>query len=195
MHGLINRSIQCFLRDTYGAQAWKEVAQYACVDTNGFEAMLDYPDKDTDKLIGATARHLNKSEDAVLEDLGTYLVTHPSTTAVRRLLRFGGETFWELLHSLDDLPDRAWLAVPELQFPRLELRDHGPGEYTLHLTEADPRFAFVLMGILRALADDYGALVLLDHAGEKGASAILSIRLADLGFAEGNAFSLSQTSV
>ena len=44
MHGLINRAIQCFLRDTYGADLWAQVAEASEIGVEGFEAMLDYPD-------------------------------------------------------------------------------------------------------------------------------------------------------
>lgn len=29
MHGLINRSIQCFIRDAYGLSAWQDVVRHA----------------------------------------------------------------------------------------------------------------------------------------------------------------------
>ena len=48
MHGLMNRSIQCFLRDTYGAGCWRSVAQDIGIGADGFEAMLLYDDALTD---------------------------------------------------------------------------------------------------------------------------------------------------
>ena len=50
-------------------------------------------------------------------------------------------------------------------------------------------FAAVL-GILRAMADDYGALVLLEHQGRDRESDVISIRLVDVSFAEGRVFQL-----
>ena len=38
MLGLINRSIQCFVRDTYGQDVWAEVAKRAGSATIDFEA-------------------------------------------------------------------------------------------------------------------------------------------------------------
>ena len=38
MHGLINRSIQCFLQDTYGAAAWSSIVTAADI---GFDKMID----------------------------------------------------------------------------------------------------------------------------------------------------------
>jgi len=42
MHGLVNRSVQCFLRDTYGTDLWVAVAAEAGVAPEGFEALMHY---------------------------------------------------------------------------------------------------------------------------------------------------------
>ena len=59
------------------------------------------------------SRLLGRPVAGMMEDLGTYLIMNPSFPAVRRLLRFSGVTFLDFLHSLDDLPDRVRLAVPD----------------------------------------------------------------------------------
>lgn len=165
MHGLINRSIQCFLRDTYGPAIWAQVARDARLNFDSFEALLVYDAPLTTAVIAAAADILRRPRETVLEDLGTYLVSHPNTESLRRLLRFGGVDFVDFLHSLDDLPDRGHLALPDLDLPKLRLVDQGDGEFYLHCSVMLPGIGHVIMGLLRAMADDYGALVLLDHAG------------------------------
>ena len=190
MHGLVNRSIECFLRDTYGQSAWDEMVLAADLEFVSFEPMLHYDDAVTSSLLEAIARRLEKPKEAVLEDVGTYLVTHENTRAIRRLLRFGGETFSDFLSSLDDLQDRAHLAVPDLDFPKLELLDQDTGHPRLAV-KGNTSFVWVLCGALRALADDYGALVMMDaELCENGDCGQISMHLAELAFAEGNAFSL-----
>ena len=190
MHGLINRSIQCFLRDTYGPRLWAEVADRAGLGVDGFEAMLPYPDALTPALLNAAARVLDRPRDGVLEDIGTYLVSHPGIPALRRLLRFGGVGFVDFLQSLDDVQGRGRLAVPDLELPQLELRDHTPGRFTLTCRSAYPGFGHVMVGVLRAMADDYGALVLLEHQGTRGEVDRIAIELLDQRFAEGRRFEL-----
>lgn len=187
---MVNRSIQCFLRDTYGPDLWQAVAAEAEVDRDGFEAMLRYDDALTGAVLDGAASRLRKSREMLLEDLGTYLVSHPHTQSIRRLLRFGGSTFVEFLYSLDELPDRARLAVPELETPVLELEEHEATRYTLKVRHRVPGFGHVLVGILRALADDYGALALLDHHGRQGETEMVGIELAEASFAEGRRFDL-----
>ena len=191
MHGLINRSLQCFVRDTYGQKTWARVAARAGCAPEGFEALSIYDDTLTEQVLAAASALLDKPREALLEDLGTYLVSHPKLEPVRRLLRFGGETFEDFLHSLSDLQGRARLAVPDLEVPKIDLRGHAPGAYTLDCRFGLAGSGYVMMGVLRALADDYGALVLLDHLGRQGNAEILSVRLLDPQFSEGRQFTLA----
>lgn len=184
MHGLINRSIQSFLRDTYGAAAWAQIAEDAGLPAEGFEPMLQYDNAVTDDLLDAAARRLAKPRDALLEDLGIFLV---SLEPLRRLLRFGGVDYVDFLQSLDDLPERAHLAVPELDLPDLRTVPSGQGRYRL-TCHGRHGYAPVFAGVLRAMADDYGALALID--AEDGAEAV-GIELLQARFAEGRRFELA----
>ena len=193
MHGLINRAIECFTRDSYGPETWDTIVQQLDLGFSEFEPMLGYDDSVTVHLISSLSAVLNKQNEEVLEDIGTYLVSHPNAEALRRLLRFGGETFCEFLHSLDDLPARAQLAVSDLVLPRLELRDHGGQGYHL-VIQANPGdellLGYVFAGLLRALADDYGALAFIDHKGGNSGEELLEIKVVEAKFAVGRRFSL-----
>ncbi len=192
MHGLINRSLECFLGETYGCDKWRDIARDAGLGFDSFESMFAYDDALTYAVLDAAARRLSKSKDALLEDLGTYLVSNSKTGAVRRLLRFGGVTFVEFLHSLDDLQERAKLAVPELDIPRISLSGScETGEFVLRCTGPHPGFGRVMLGLLRAIADDYGALVMLEPLGEGAEYEELSITVVESRFADGRAFSLA----
>ena len=199
MHGLINRSIQCFLRDTYGSAVWAEVVRKAGLGFDSFEALLIYDAALTEAVIVAAVQVLRRPRETILEDLGTYLVSHPNTESLRRLLRFGGGNFVDFLHSLDDLPDRGHLALPDLDLPKLRLDTLGDGVFSLHASMMISGVGHVIVGLLRTMADDYGALVLLDHAGSGPADdaapghadEIISIQLLDQSYAAGRHFDLA----
>ncbi|MFQ6552571.1 heme NO-binding domain-containing protein [Aestuariibius insulae] len=169
MHGLINRAIQCFIEDTYGSSAWIEIAARSSLPDGEFEALRLYDPALTDTLIATATKHLDKDRASLLEDLGTYLVSHPNRASLRRLLRFGGQNFDDFLHSIDDLPDWARLAVPDLTLPGLELHSLGQGEYRIEIEENFRGAIHVALGLLRGMADDYGVLAVLslssDHPG------------------------------
>ncbi|MDT0682866.1 heme NO-binding domain-containing protein [Roseicyclus sp. F158] len=198
MHGLINRAIQGFAVDTAGPDAWRRVAREADIDPNQpFMPLMVRNTPVTHRLLEATSRVLEKPAPVVLEDLGTWLVAGRGTAPIRRLLRFGGETFPDFLHSLEDLPGRARLAVSGLQLPTIRLGQGRDGRYTIAIDAPHGGYGYVLCGILRALADDYGTLALLDPPPEEpedgafGAGSFhLGLTLIDTTFAEARAFSL-----
>jgi hypothetical protein len=192
LHGLINRSIQCFLRDTYGPAQWDAVALKARLGFSGFEAMLSYDADLTERVIEAACQVLNRPRDSILEDLGTYLVSHRNVEAVRRLLRFGGVTFGGFLNSLEDLPERGRLAVPDLDLPDLRLVEGPDGTAILRARSPMPGMGHVALGLLRAMADDYGALVFLDHLGTEAGWEIISIRILDRAWTAGRRFELAR---
>lgn len=189
MHGLINRTIQGFLRDTYGAGLWSRVARALDIGTEGFEAMLHYDDNSAERMLAAAATELGRSRETILEDIGTWLVSSATGQPLRRLLRFGGVDFTDFLHSLEDLPGRARLALPDLNLPVLELRELRPGHYLLSCRGL-PGFGHVLVGILGALADDYGALVVLEHSAAPGGESI-DVRLVISDHTQGRRFALA----
>lgn len=191
MHGLINRSIQCFLRDTYGVPLWAAVARRAELGFDSFEAMLTYDMAQTEAVIAAAVHLLDRPRETLLEDLGTYLVSHPNVDALRRLLRFGGVTFVDFLHSLEDLPGRGRLALPDLELPTLVVTNHTAEYFTLRCWSPLPGIGHVFLGLLRAMADDYGALVLLEYQGFALGSEEVSIHLLESRFASGRRFELA----
>lgn len=193
MHGLINRAIQCFVTDTRGPQTWSAVVRAIGPfhDGDGFEALEIYDDSVTEAALAATAAVLGIPRDMLLEDIGTYLVSHPRRERLRRLLRFGGSDFTDFLHSLDDLPERARMAVPDLFLPQLDLRAHASGRFTILCRSATLGWGHVIVGVLRAMADDYGALAVLEHMGRTDETETVTVSLLDLRFTKGRHFSLA----
>lgn len=192
MHGLINRSLQRFLRDTYGADHWAQVAEMAGVGPEGFEAMLPYDDALTDQVLAAATETLARPRDGLLEDLGMFLV---SLEPLRRLLRFGGVNYVDFLQSLDELPDRARLAVTDIGLPDLELEVFGLTSFALRVGAGHPGFVPVFAGVLRAMADDYGAFALVDVADPAAEPDTIRIELLEPQFASGRAFDLARPEV
>lgn len=191
MHGLICRSFERFVCTAYGQRMWQDVLSSLDLGFDTFEAMFSYDDASMDMIVSSIARALSKSRDVLLEDFGTYLVTGEGAFRVRRLLRYGGVNYEDFLHSLEDLPGRAALAVPDLDLPALQLDTIGPGEFNLKCLTHFDGASHVLIGLLRALADDYGALVFLDHLGQSAGVETISIQLLQSDFAKDNGFDLS----
>lgn len=198
MPGTLARATESFVVDTYGVSAWRDVVRAARVDVTGFELMLSYAPEVTEPVFEAAATRLGRTRAELMEDVGTYLVSHPNMAGLRRLLRYGGENFEAFLFSLRSLPGRARLVLPELTLPNLRLTDRGGGCYWLDCTPALPDVSAVILGAIRAMADDYGALAmtqLLTEAASDGDAPTcrIEIILLDARFAAGRAFELGQT--
>jgi hypothetical protein len=192
MHGLINRSIERFLKDTYGAQVWQTVATAAQVPACGFEAMLRYDDALTLAMLDQAAKRLAKPRAVLLDDLGAFLVT---LEPLRRLLRFGGVDYPDFLLSLEELPARARMALPELELPQLLLSSVDQGRHALLVRGAVPGWGAVVTGLLRAMADDYGALALIELQPAEGGLDLVCVDLLEARFASGRRFDLAMPQV
>lgn len=183
MHGLVNRSVEEFLRDTSGPDVWAAVAQSCGVDPRGFQTVRDYPDALTTAMVAEAAGRLDQPEAEFLEDLGAWLAQRES---LRRLLRFGGATYAEFVRSLDQLAERAEMVVPNLSLPQVRVTvAQGASKFTLTVERGD-NWDRLLAGILRQMADDYGALALI--ACNDG---VVSIEVPEHGYAAGREFVLS----
>lgn len=163
MHGLFNRSLHSYLRNTFGNDFWAALAAEARIDAEGFEPILVYDDDITCRLLDIAAERLNRRRCDLLEDLGTHIVSGQDGGAFRRLLRFSGVSFLEFLRSVDHLPGWGRLALPELDLPRLEMEELGGGRFRLTCRFRLPGAGHLASGVLRAMADEYGALVLMEE--------------------------------
>ena len=195
MHGLVNRALERFVVDIYGRETWSEITSAATLGFDTFEPMLNYDHTITDLVIRATAFELGKPVGGLLEDLGHYLVTHPNCEAIRRLLRFGGADFEDFLTSLDELPGRARLALPSATFPDVCVCDDGTGSFALTVDARLRGIGYVLLGAIRAMADDYGALAVVEHRGDHLGKERLAIELVEPRYAEGRTFQLARRSL
>ncbi|MCU0800203.1 MAG: heme NO-binding domain-containing protein [Rhodobacteraceae bacterium] len=195
MHGLVNRGVECFLRDSFGPALWRDVAADAQFGADSFDSMSRYDQGVTEALIDAAAQRLARSREQVLEDFGTYLASHATVEPVRRLLRFGGADFMDFLLSVEDLHGRSRLAVPEIDVPHLALSEDEPDVYLLACRSTFAGAGHVMAGLLRAMADDYGALVFLEHRGQYDGAEWLRVHVAAARFAAGRHFDLGQSAV
>lgn len=164
MRELASRTIERFLQS--------ESAHAAGSDLSPPEVMLRN-----------AARDLDKPLDELIEDLGAWLVRQHE---IWRLLRFCGSDFLDFLLRLDELPERMRLVTDDVAVPEIALSRGEGGLVWVTLGCGSPRWSALLAGLLRAMADDYGALcVITRDAGG------ICIDVSDLAFAEARTFSLS----
>jgi hypothetical protein len=188
MDALLLRSLQGYVRDTFGAPIWQAVCRRAAVTTETFEPMLRYDPGTADRVAQCAADVLGRPVETIWEDMGTYLVTNPGHEGVRRLLRFGGASFADFLMSLEEMPGRARLALPDLRIPEMTLAELGPDRFEIRCLSRIRGLSRVLVGMLTAMADDYGTLCMIETVDDSR----ISLRILDSMHAEGRRFDLAR---
>lgn len=164
MHDLVSRAIEKFLQ----AQSVHPV-----------EAGLS-PAK---QMLHSAAEQLGKPIDELVEDLGAWLVRQDE---IWRLLRFCGRDFLDFLLRLDELPERIRLVTDDVHVPEIALSRGAGGLVWVTMSDGPPIWAALLSGLLRAMADDYGALCVITRSDEG-----ICIDVSDSAFAEARTFRLS----
>lgn len=179
MERLVLRAVEEFLCDTHGEPLWRQVAASARVGDGplGSDASAR-----PEALIASAAVILEKPIDELFEDLGAWLARRE---AIRRLLRFSGRDFPDFVLSLEDLPGRAHFVIPDLRMPQIAVERDADGTMRLILPPMAGGWPAILGGLLRAMADDYGALALIELHEDT-----VSVQIPDESFAEGRDFQL-----
>jgi Haem-NO-binding len=188
MDALLLRSLQGYVRDTFGVPLWQAVCRQAAQSTETFEPMLRYDPGTADRVAICAADVLGRPVETIWEDMGTYLVTNPGHEGVRRLLRFGGTSFADFLLSLEEMPGRARLAMPDLGFPEMTLSETGPDRFEIRCQSRSAGIPRVLVGVLTAMADDYGTLCVIEATDDSR----ISVDILDSMHAEGRRFDLAR---
>ncbi|MBU3029313.1 heme NO-binding domain-containing protein [Paracoccus marinaquae] len=187
MHRLVVRAVEEFLRDTYGANLWRQVEISCAVEQVAAAAPAGRLPGGAERMIAAAGAILEKPEGELYEDLGAWLARRE---AIRRLLRFSGRDFADFVLSLEELPDRAHFVIPDLEMPRIRVEREEDGTMRLLLDPLAPAWCAILGGLLRAMADDYGALGLVAVGGRA-----VQVQIPEASFAEGRDFHLEQGDV
>lgn len=184
MHGLVNRFVEEFLRARYGDAVWCEVATGCGVDPRGFLSWRPQRDALTAQLVRRSAALIGVRVTDLAEDAGAWLA---QIEAIRRLLRFGGRDYAEFLLSLDQLPGRAEMVVPGLGLPALGVTEAAGDRFVIRLEGGHFLWTRATAGVLRQMADDYGALALITPG--RGRDTIV-VEVPDRQFTRGRSFAL-----
>lgn len=187
MDALLLRSLQGYVRDTFGPAIWQAVCRRSSLAVETFEPMLRYDAGMADRVAEHAADVLGRPVETIWEDMGTYLVTNPGQEGVRRLLRFGGTSYADFLHSLEEMPGRARLALPDLDLPVITLREIGADQFEIWCKSQLRGILRVLVGMLTAMADDYGTLCLITPDGGDR----ITVRILDSFHGSGRRFDLA----
>lgn len=191
MNGMTNRLLQDFILDTDGARAWRDIAHVAGVPEGGFEMMIDYPPRLHLRVIEALLDHRLQDPESLWEDFGHYHITSQRHPWIRRLLRFGGADYPAFLRSFPEVRSKFQMALPALPLPMFsgveDALPDGGARFAFSLQQAGAGQVPLLVGVLRAMADDYGALAVV--TGQAGR---IVVDVLESHFHRGRSFALTR---
>lgn len=194
MQSLLCKALEVFVLHIKGPSVWRSVLAQVDLPGEQLELFQRHKPEIINALNAATAEALQIDQDTLMEDLGTWVCTHPPLEPVRRLIRFSGETFEEMIYSLEELSARIDMAMPGLNVPIIEMEEDDRGQYRISVSSPVPGAGAFLLGVLRTMADDYGALALVELSNRactaQGNLDEVSIQLLDEQFAAPRAFDL-----
>ena len=180
MHGLINRVIHRYVREEYGSGFWREIAQRARIDPPRFETQHSYPIGVTRRLVGALRRLSGQDTSVLMRELGRFAVQHPLAVPYVQLVQFGGSDYARFLQSLEDVPIRLGMVLPDCKLPILEVVQMDPQRFYLICKSDFEGVGSCVAGMLEAMAEIYGCSVEvseLTHRDCARSGELLSVRI------------------
>lgn len=155
MYGLVNKALQDFITQEFGAEKWNTIRAKAGVKETNFISMQPYDDEITYKLAGAASNILGITLEQALEAFGKYWVTYTANEGYGDMLKMCGGNLKEFLVNLDGLHARIRLSFPHLRPPSLKCSDIAECSLRLHYYSDRPGLAPMVIGLVKGLGSRF----------------------------------------
>jgi hypothetical protein len=119
MYGWINASLESLVLNKYGADVWAQIVEAAeCpVQSGDFIRNVNYPDDLTKRLIQASCKVLNMSQEQLVEKSGVNFIRFVQQNGYESTIRCQGTTFSEWLRNLNEPHRLLKSRFPNSKFP------------------------------------------------------------------------------
>ncbi|MEO0344438.1 MAG: diguanylate cyclase [Pseudomonadota bacterium] len=167
MLGLINQGLRSFVLAFHGEKSWSAMRARRAELPEDFEVLLDYPPDITTTLLAEIAMIRDVDRRDVLEDLGTYLVTNLWEARIRDLILTCGADFNNFMARAPVILQALEQIEPRSNCKAFSFKTKAKGQYEIRNSGDMLYAAPLIVGVLRAIADHFGALVTLKHKQNK----------------------------
>jgi hypothetical protein len=171
MYGMVNLGIQKFITENHGANVWWEIRANAGIGDTEFESMLTYNDASTYRLVEAISEKLDMPQDEVLRIFGEYWIEYAGDTPLGRIIDFSGNSFIEVLDSLDEMHERFQATMPHLRPPSFEVVELSERTFLLHYQSERQGLTPMVIGLLHGLAQRQGERITVSLVARKSEGA------------------------
>ncbi|GIL96581.1 hypothetical protein Vretimale_2365 [Volvox reticuliferus] len=148
MIGWINLSVEAFICDSFGRDAWLKIVEQAHVDSN-WVSSCPYPDKVTYDLVITGAGILGVTVPQALEAYGQYFVNYVIKQGYTRLLQSLGSNIAEFLANLNNLHLHLTMGFPSMVAPAFRVEKVTSTSLLLHYHSIRPALWPIVSGVLK----------------------------------------------
>ncbi|PNW71315.1 hypothetical protein CHLRE_16g649050v5 [Chlamydomonas reinhardtii] len=148
MIGWINLSVEAFICDSFGRDAWLKIIEQAHVDCN-WVSSCPYPDKVTYDLVITGAGILGVTVPQALEAYGAYFVNYVIKQGYLRLLQSLGSNIAEFLANLNNLHLHLTMGFPSMVAPAFRVEEVTGTSLLLHYHSVRPALWPIVVGVLK----------------------------------------------
>lgn len=179
MYGLINKGIEDYILDHYGAKAWSQITLAAGVPNIQFISWENYDDALSYRLFCEAATFLQVPREDLLRKIGKYWMKITAAEGYGEILHLFGRDFNNALLGLNSMHLRLGMLMSKLRPPRFEVEFLSPTLIKLSYFSERPDLAPMVMGMLEGLAERFQTAIEieLERKGEHNISDRFFIRI------------------
>ena len=155
MYGIINKGIEDFVLENFGAPKWDAIKKRSGIEIDFFISNEAYDDDITFKLASAISAEMNISLTLVFELLGEWWVICVAKEKYGELLMAGGSNLREFLVNLPIFHNRGLLIYPNLSPPEFKISNLGERSMHIHYYSKREGLQPFIKGLLRGLGKLY----------------------------------------
>jgi len=161
MYGLVNKSLQGYVIENGGEEAWSQVVLKSGVVVEEFEAMETYPDDVTYQLVGAACEILEMTAEDLLFGFGLYWMSETGPKHYGEYLEMCGTDFVGFLGNLDAMHSRIQSVFPSLDPPSFSVENIKEGALSLEYMSNRPGLEYFVRGLIAGVALKTGVEVVV----------------------------------
>lgn len=149
MYGLLLESVEIYLKETYGDDAWEKIRKLARVETMAFSTHKRYSESIIPDLARACSLVLNIEEDDIMDAFGVSFVSFVGQYGYDKILSVLGRNMRDFLNGLDNLHEYLRFSYPKLKPPSFFCTNESTTGLTLHYRSKRKGFVHYVKGQIR----------------------------------------------
>ena len=153
MYGMLLESVQHFIQQRYGEEAWLSVIDQSGLRNVVFTTHVIYDDDSMTRIAHACEQVLgDKSCDQFMQFFGACFVQYFSHYGYDRMLRVCGRHFRDFLHGIDNIHETMRFSYPKMLSPSFYVTDEDESGCLLHYRSRRTGFHAYVQGQMQEYA-------------------------------------------